>query len=404
MTVIAVGALVLAAVVPLYAYLGYPLLLWLMPRRWVPPAVRNDREWPMVTIVLPVHNEEAVIAGTLDALLATDYPPARRRILVVSDASTDGTEDIVRRFADRGVELACLPVRAGKTAAENAAADLVRTEVVVNTDASVRLHPAALKALVSTFDDPTVGIASGRDLSVGSAASAANVGETGYVDYEMWVRDLETAAGGIVGASGCFFASRRELQGEIVPEALSRDFAAPLVAREHGFRAVSVRDAVCYVPRAGSLRREYRRKVRTMTRGLQTLYFKRHLLKPWRYGLFAWMLWSHKLLRWTLPFSAIVGATSVLLLVGERPSAWAVVGVGVTLAAAVAAGAWWWPAGRPPRLVAVPAYLLWGVVAALHAWLNAARGDLSPTWEPTRRHDVRGRESDAHSRPPIFGA
>ena len=389
LTDVAVGLLVVSVSIPAYAYGLYPLLLKLLPAGAPEPPERLD-EWPAITIVLPVYNEESVIGGTIESLLATDYPANRRHILVVSDASTDRTDEIVLAFSGRGVELARLPARGGKTAAENAAADRVRTEIVVNTDASVRLHPGALKPLVAALADPTVGIASGRDVSVGTDATTATLGERGYVDYEMWVRGLETRAGGIVGASGCFFASRRELQGEIVPEALSRDFAAPLVAREHGYRAVSVREAVCYVPRARSLRREYRRKVRTMTRGLQTLFYKRHLLDPRRYGRFAWMLWSHKLLRWLLPFAVIVGGVGALLLLGQAATAGLWIGGAAGLIIGLAAVAWWWPGGTPPRWIAVPGYVIWGIVAALHAWFNAARGDLSPTWEPTRREPVRG--------------
>jgi cellulose synthase/poly-beta-1,6-N-acetylglucosamine synthase-like glycosyltransferase len=378
------GTLVLVALlVPTYAYVVYPLVLRFLARPARPASA--SPEWPEITIILPVHNEESVIAGTIEALLAADYPGDRRHILVVSDASTDGTEAIVRGFADRGVRILPLPERRGKTAAENAAAAEVRTEIVVNTDASVRVHPAALKPLVAALADPAVGIASGRDVSVAAPGSTANVAESGYVGYEMWVRDLETRAGGIVGASGCFFASRRELQRDAVPEELSRDFAAPLIAREHGFRAVSVPGAVCFVPRASSLRREYRRKVRTMSRGLQTLSYKRHLLNPFRYGRFAFMLTSHKLVRWLVPWGVLAGVAGVLLLAiglpGLRLLATAVVG----LLAACAIAGWTYSGPRLPRIVAIPSYVVWGVAAGLHAWLTALRGRRTPIWEPTRR-------------------
>src|SRR5207245_7201651 len=103
-----------------------------------------------------------------------------------------------------------------------------------------------------------------------------------YVGYELWVRDLETSLSGIVGASGWLCAIRRDLHMHTRPDGLSRDFGSALVAREHGYRAVSVPAAVCYVPRSNSLRREYRRKVRTMARGLRTLWHKRSLLSPRR--------------------------------------------------------------------------------------------------------------------------
>src|SRR5437016_7871307 len=139
----------------LYSYVGYPALLKLLGlgrarRRATPPF----EQWPSISITIPVHNEAEVIAGTLERLLELDYPVERRQILVVSDASSDGTDDIVSRFAPRGVELLRLPERRGKTTAENVARAHLRGDIIVNTDASVRIHPQALKALVTRFADP----------------------------------------------------------------------------------------------------------------------------------------------------------------------------------------------------------------------------------------------------------
>ena len=375
-----------AAGIVAYAYVGYPTLLRILAvfRRREAPR-REPIQWPQLTITLPVYNEAPVIADTLDTILTLDYPRDRMHVLVVSDASTDGTDEIVSQYADRGVQLVRMPERLGKTAAENAARNFLKGDIVVNTDASVRLHPQALKPLVAALADPSVGIASGRDVSVARQGDNVNVGESGYVGYEMWVRDLETRAGGIVGASGCFFASRRSLHEEIVPAALSRDFAAPLIARRSGLKAVSVNDAVCYVPRAPSLRREYTRKVRTMTRGLETLYYLRRLMNPFRYGLFAWMLFSHKFARWMVPWAVATGAVALVLL--SREHGWAQWSVGLgSVAVVMALAAWVWPRNRMvPKVFAVPAYVVFGILAGLHAWINALRGDLTPMWEPTRR-------------------
>jgi cellulose synthase/poly-beta-1,6-N-acetylglucosamine synthase-like glycosyltransferase len=370
----------------LYAYAGYPALLWLLAqlrRPRVPPA--DPAVWPTVSFSLPAYNEEASIAATLERILAVDYPADRRQLLVVSDASTDRTDEIVRGFAARGVELLRMPERRGKTAAENAAGPHLTGDIVVNTDASVRIHPDALKPLIRQFTDPAVGLASGRDVSVTRVERDVNVGESGYVGYEMWVRDLETRVGSIVGASGCFYAIRRELHLTLVPEALSRDFAAALIAREYDLRAVSVSDAVCFVPRIASIRREYRRKVRTMTRGLETLWFKRHLLNPLTGSVFSWSLVSHKLVRWLVPWAFLTAGLALLVL---APGAWwaavalagglAVLGLGVV--------GWWWPEDRPaPRLTSVCAYFVSGMVAAIVAWVNALSGEMNPVWEPTRR-------------------
>lgn len=374
-----------------YAYLGYPLLLMLggIWRKRSVPSPGSDR-WPPITITLPAYNEERSIGSTIERILELDYPADCRHVLVISDASTDRTDEIVRRYADRGVELLRLPQRGGKTAAENAARTHLRGGIIVNTDASVRIHPAALKTLLGAFADPEVGVASGRDVSVARPGDEATVAESGYVGYEMWIRDLETRLGGIVGASGCFYAIRTPLHLTLVPEALSRDFAAPLIAREQGYRSVSVRDALCAVPRSTSLREEHRRKVRTMTRGLETLYRMRHLMNPLRYGVFAWMLVSHKLVRWLVPWAAVIALGGLVGLAVNHGWARGVVAA-VALAAAAAGLGWLWPAGRPvPRALSVPAYVAGGLAAGLRAWIKALSGELNPVWEPTRRDVVEG--------------
>lgn len=389
MTTVAYLLIAIPAVLLLYAYAGYPLLLKLIGCFVHRPAAPAGGEWPTVSITVPAFNEEFQIRETLESLLALDYPAERRQILVVSDASTDGTDEIVREYADRGVELFRVPYRMGKTAAENLARPHLTGDIVVNTDASIRIPSGSLQPLVAAFADPTVGLASGRDVSVARRAEDANAGESGYVGYEMWVRALETRVHGIVGASGCFYAIRAPLHhANEMPDGLSRDFAAALVTHEHGYRAVSVDAAICYVPRTLSLRREYHRKVRTMARGLQTLFYKRHLLNPLAHGVFAWMLFSHKLARWLVPPGLVVAAIAVLLLAVAQPwGVWlAVAGVATIALAGIG---WVWPAERPlPRPVAVPTYALAGIAAALHAWAKALRGERPAVWEPTRREAV----------------
>lgn len=375
----------------LYTYAGYPALLWLFGRfraRPLPKGLLDDDAWPRVSISVPAYNEEAQIRGLVESLLALEYPRSRLQILVVSDASSDRTDDIVREYADRGVELLRMPERGGKTKAENAAAQKITGDIVVNTDASIRIHPGALKPLISVFRDPEVGLASGRDLSVGSGEATANVGEAGYVGYEMGVRDLETRVGSIIGASGCFYAIRADLHRLPLPDALSRDFAAALHTREHGYRAVSVSSAVCNVPRTPSLRKEYRRKVRTITRGMETLAHKRALLNPFRYGGFAWMLASHKICRWLLPWAAMAALVALGFLAPASRVALGLFGFGVLLLVLGAVGWVMSDRGHVPRIFRVPAYLLAGNVAAAHALLRVLHGDRDALWEPTRRDPV----------------
>jgi cellulose synthase/poly-beta-1,6-N-acetylglucosamine synthase-like glycosyltransferase len=370
-----------------YAYLGYPLLVGLVaalrPRRRL--TAEPVTQWPTISITVPAYNEERVIAETLESLLQLDYPAERREIMVVSDASTDRTDEIVRGFAERGVKLIRMERRTGKTAAENAAAAHLSGEIVVNTDASIRIVARSLKPLIAAFADPQVGLASGRDVSVSRSQGEDNAGESRYVGYEMMVRNLETRAGGIIGASGCFYAIRAQLHRTVLPDGLSRDFAAALIAREHGYRAVSVDQAICHVPRTASLRAEYRRKVRTMTRGMETLFAMRRLLNPLRFGAFSWMLFSHKICRWLVPWAALFSVAALLVLAPSHPvAAWvavaALAGVLLGSVAFLVSDEW-----SLPRLLKLPAYLLMGNVAALHASLRAAHGDRNAVWEPTRR-------------------
>lgn len=384
MTLVAVVLMAIPLAVAGVAYVGYPLLLVpLAALRRRSPPLSDPPEWPAISVTVPSYNEEASIRETLESLLQLAYPADKRQIVVISDASTDRTDEIVRSYADRGIELLRLPERRGKTAAENAAAAVVRGDIIVNIDATVRIRGESLKALVRAFQDSSVGVASGRDVSVGANAVETR-GESGYVGFEMWVRALETRLGSIVGASGCFYATRRSLYDSRFPEQLSRDFASALIAREHGLRAVSVEDAVCEVPRTSSLRSELRRKTRTMARGLATLWYKRHLLNPRRYGGFALMLIGHKLCRWvvypTLP-GAMVGL--VILSFEFRAAAWALGLAGVAVILGVAGMRW--PGARAPTVLAIPGFILAANVAGILAWKKVLWRERSPTWEPTRR-------------------
>lgn len=378
-------ALILAPLVLVgVAYVGYPVILALVsrfrPRR---PRFSDSDEWPMISVTVPCYNEEASIRETLERLLQLDYPADRRQIVVISDASTDGTDAIVQSYADRGVELLRLPERRGKTAAENAAGAVVRGDIVVNIDASIRLRSESLRALVNAFQDPTVGVASGRDVSVGTQAATTH-GESGYVGYEMWVRSLESRLDSIVGASGCFYATRRSLYDARFPEELSRDFASAMIAKERGFRAVSVADAVCEVPRAASLPSELRRKTRTMARGLETLWYKRHLMNPRRYGGFALMLIGHKVCRW-LVYPLLPLALIGLIVLSFESKVAAVLLALIVIGTALGVAGMRWRGGRTPALLAIPGFILATSLAALLAWKKVLRRERSPIWEPTRR-------------------
>lgn len=380
-----------SVLLPVYAYVGYPLLLWVIGRfRRAPVAPASvDGEWPLVSISIAAYNEEAQIRELIKSLIALDYPRDKLQVLITSDGSTDATDAIVAEYHDQGIELMRMPERSGKTRAENAASERLRGDIIVNTDASTRILPASLKPLIAAMRDPRVGCASGRDVSVGSGGAEANRGESSYVGYEMTVRDLETAVSGIIGASGCFYAIRADLHRLPLPGTLSRDFAAALKAQEHGYRAVSVPTALCLVPRGQSLRKEYKRKVRTIARGMRTFWFKRQLANPLRQGVFSWMLLSHKVARWMIPWAGLSALVALGLLAPTQ--AWARLALALAFAMTALGAIGWLLSDRPrvPAAFSLPASLLAGNLAAAHALLRVLAGNEDALWEPTRREVVK---------------
>jgi hypothetical protein len=205
----------------------------------------------------------------------------------------------------------------------------------------------------------------------------------------MRVRNLETAAGGIVGASGSGYAIRIDLHRHPVRPDLSRDFSAALTAHRHGFRAVSVDSAICYVPRTASLRREYRRKVRTISRGMDTLAFNGDLLNPGRHGTFAWKLLSHKLARWLVPVAAVPALFGLMLLAQRHNwSRWLLVAAAVGAIGAVIGAIWPDEHRLPPILPRRIIGALSANLAVVHATWRFFRGHKDHVWEPTRRVDV----------------
>jgi len=389
MTLIAELMVALPVVLAVYSYVAYPAVLWFLAHGRPNTLVTDETDYqPSISIVVPAYNEETQIAGAIEALLAQDYPHDKMQILILSDASTDATDRIVSSYADRGVELMRMPKRSGKTAMENAACRLLRGDIIVNSDASIRLHPNTTRKLIEQLSDPSIGVSSGRDVSVSVGRPQANATEAGYVNYEMRLRALETQAGGIVGASGCCYAIRADLHRLPIPPDLSRDFSAALTARAHGFRAVSVDDAIAFVPRTQTLRREYARKVRTIARGMETLLGVAHMLDPMRYGAFSWRLISHKVCRWLVPLAGVPALIGLLFLASTH--LWARLAlIAVVVLGGVAAFGALWPPSRPmPRLLSFISFGVAANVAVIHAVCRLVYAGDDKIWEPTRREAI----------------
>src|SRR2546423_3711392 len=390
MVALAIAIAAAPVVMALYAYVYIPVVLWAVARRnHQHDHAADDNNWPVVTVTIPVYNAAHSIRTTLMRLLELDYPKDRLQLLVLSDASNDGTDDVVRKFAAKGIELMRAPTRRGKSAGENAAVAVARGDIIVNVDATVVVPADSLKKLIRAFRDRTVGVASGRDVSVGAADASSTGAESRYTGYEMWVRELETRAGSIVGASGCFYGIRRRIRVSPLPEGLSWDFASSLVARQQGYRSVSVSDAVCIVPRTSEIRFELRRKARSMARGLSTLFYFRGLMNPVRYGAFALMLISHKLLRW-LPYLLTPVAILALGVLATRSTIAALLLVVVLVGLITGAAVIRYQRSIRFKPLALAGFGTAALSAGFLAWCDAFRGARMATWEPTPRPTVAG--------------
>lgn len=362
----------------LYPYLGYPLLLRLLrpiaQRPWRPQA---GYQLPSVSMIIPVYNEAVRIDRKLANTRALRYPTDRLEIVFVSDGSTDRTVELIRAAQLPRSTVIELPRRSGKAAALNAGLAHATHDVMVFSDASIQLEPEALERLVMPFADLQVGCVSGEDPITEAG------GEGLYGRYELALRRLESAIHSIVGASGSFYAQRRAICSPFI-EGLAPDFLSVLRTVEQGYRAVSEPGAVGAMSSVRDPKHEFERKVRTLIRGLTTLFAWVHLLNPLRYGTFAFMLLSHKVMRWLAPVFLITTLLSALLLSGSPFYLAALLVQMMFYAAALAALAGVGGVDRTfPGKVAL--YFMSSNAAVLMAWIQYVRGVRQELWTPSQR-------------------
>ena len=361
-----------------YVYAGYPLVLWgcrLLRRQ----KIHRGPYRSSVDIIIPAYNEERVIAAKINNTLNLEYPPELLTITVISDGSSDGTDLVVQRFEARGIRFIRQDTRQGKAAALNRGLAESRSKIVVFTDASILLAPSALKNILKPFNDPTVGCVSGED------HIPAGGGEGLYGRYELAIRNLESCCASIVGASGCFYAQRRVLAKPFT-EGRAPDFLSVLSCVDAGYRAVTEPSAVGVMGRLSASRDEYQRKQRTIIRGITALMDYKHMLDPRRYGFFAFELWSHKILRWSVGGLMVLAFLSNLYLI-HRPFYLLLLACQAAFYA-LAAVAWRREAkGRAPGglIFRIPLFLCVANFAALVAWVRYLSGRRQELWESSKR-------------------
>lgn len=284
----------------LYSYFIYPVLVMLLPKRHE-DAVNDHHIVPFdtITIIITAHNEEDKIESKIKNTLRIDYPKEKLEIIVASDASIDGTDDIVEKYKDKGVKLLRVADRKGKENAQYHAIKAAEGNILVFSDVATILDSSSLNRINALFADPRIGAVSSVDRIIN--ADGEVLGEGAYVKYEMWLRSLESRLNSLVGLSGSFFAARKDVcrSWDIT---IPSDFNTALNCMRMGYIAVSDSGLVGTYKNIASKGGEYLRKYRTVIRGMAAISVKNDVLNPFKYGLFSFQVWSHKIFRWLVPW------------------------------------------------------------------------------------------------------
>ena len=298
-----------------YSYVGYPILLSLLPFRRSSQTTTNSPSLPKFTIIVAAHNEESRIESKIQNTLAIDYPRDQIEFIVASDASTDRTVAIAESYSSQNVRVVACSDRGGKESVQARALSEASGDFVVFTDAATTVAPDCLHRFVEKFRDPQVGAVSSEDLV--KRADGRLAAEGLYVRYEMWLRRLEGRVHSIIGLTGALFAVRRELCSPWFTHS-SSDFRLALETIKHGMVCIPAPEIKSQYEDVTSEVREFDRKFRTVVRGLTCVASQKTVLNPFRYPLAAFQLWSHKVARWGVPWFLLALLPLTFALVSEH--------------------------------------------------------------------------------------
>ncbi|HEV8149748.1 MAG TPA: glycosyltransferase [Gemmatimonadales bacterium] len=390
----------------LYAWAGYPLLLGLVGKR-APSAVPlplNDGRVVRLSVILSAFNEESVIEARLTNLssIAASLPAsANFRVFVGVDGATDRTAEVARRLVGRDsrLHLHDFGQRRGKVtvlkdlvaAARLSDAGSPGTRLLLFTDANTFFRPDAASRLLAHFVDNAVGGVCGR--LVFTAAPGRESPESAYWEWETWLKSRESALDSCLGANGAIYAIREELFWEGIPaNTVVDDFVIGMKIREQGFRMLYEPAAVAE-EESPNVASEWTRRVRIGSGDFQALALCRRCLAP-QFGWFAWMFWSHKVLRWFTPHLCLLAFSGALLaMTGTVPSAgplaWlpllTTIAFAGLLGCAVLGRFWRRSSGGLARLFQLCDHFVTMQAALFVGFLRWCRGDLTGHWTRTPR-------------------
>jgi cellulose synthase/poly-beta-1,6-N-acetylglucosamine synthase-like glycosyltransferase len=376
-------ALILATAVVAYVYLGYPFLLFVLTFR----KRHTDKlleTFPRVTMLISAYNERKVIEEKIRNSLMLDYPSGLLEILILSDCSDDGTDEIVLRYSRQGVQLIRSPRRVGKSEMLNIGVSQSQGNVLLFSDANAIYRLDAIRCLVRHFSDSAVGYVVGKARYVDSTKTAAANSEGLYWKLETWLKEKESEFGSLVGGDGAIYAIRRELYTPLRATDIN-DFLNPLQIVAKGFRGVYEPSASCFEEAGDTFEKEFHRKVRIVSRSFNAVLRAPRVLLPWVQPRHWLALVSHKILRWfTLVFLVFALLANLALWSSSLFRVTACVQLAFYLLAAIG-----WSMQSPtvlPRFLYLPYYFCLANLAALIGIVKCLTGSLEGTWR-TVRHE-----------------
>src|SRR5215831_989869 len=364
-----------------YVYVGYPCLLALLGL-FVRRPRPEPQYCPRLSLMIAAYNEEGAIEEKIRQTLALDYPADQIEVLVLSDSSTDRTDEIVSAFPDSRVRLVRMPERRGKTHAQNVAARQATGEVLVFSDATAIYHPQALRYLAANYDDSRVGAVSGRYKYFDPGdQSPTGLGSSVFWNYENLIKMMQSRIRTITGCCGCIYSVRTSAYTELAEDVIS-DLVQPLRVIRKGYKVVFEDRALAFEETTQSTADEFAMRVRIVTRAMRGLLSVRDLLKPWKFPWVALQLASHKILRWMAPFLLLTLFIANLALL-DSPVYRLVLAAQLFFYAAALLNILL-PVHRKWKLLGLPLYFCTLNAAALAGMFELCRGRKYVTWQTVR--------------------
>jgi cellulose synthase/poly-beta-1,6-N-acetylglucosamine synthase-like glycosyltransferase len=371
--------IILLLVIIFYTYFGYLffiVLLGLIRNK----AINKGDIFPEVAFVIAAYNEEKGIREKIENSLAINYPNIH--IYIVSDASSDNTDNIVSEY--KNTKLIRVEGRVGKTEARNIALRSLTEEIIVFSDATTSYEPNAVTELVNNFNDKSIGMVSGHLKYKDPSGSQVGMGQILYWKYETLIKKSQTKAGTLTGAIGCITAFRRELYSEL-PANIIEDFTGPLLIIQKGFRVVFEPKAVCYELTTAKTKNEWGMRIRVIRGGMKGLIYAKAVLNPFKFPVASFQLISHKVLRWAVPiFMILIFFLNVIALSNPNDFLMILMMLQLIFYGAAWTGYLMESLGKPMRILGVPLYFTIVNFASLIAIYKTFTSELDAVWETDR--------------------